>query len=269
MNRALLPLLVLLPACEAIEPFTPKVRFDRLQMKELDFQHADVDFVFAIDNPNPVNIGLESFSYDLALEEIPFLSGDDADGFDLAANGSSELALPLDLVFAEVFDVVQATRGADTIRFGLDGKLGFGTPAGAVQVPYRESGDFPALRAPTFRFQNLRVPSVDFSTARVEVDLGVDNAHGTTLFFDNFDYDLSLGGKRVADGIVQTFAVDGDTESTLTLPITVNLLSVGDVILDAIAGEKIDLGLSAGMDVDTPFGVIPLSIDESGKLSLD
>ena len=270
MNRTalLFTALAVSPGCEALEEFTPKVRFDRLQLNQVDFQHADVDFVFAVDNPNPVNIGLANFSYDLALEEVPFLSGDNAEGFELAANGTSELSLPLDLVFAEIFDVVDATRGKDVIGFGLAGKMGFDTPAGVANIPYAEDGDLPALRTPKFRFQALRVPKVDLTTAQIEVDLGVENEHGTSLFFDNFDYDLSLGGRRVADGLVPTFAVDGATEGTVTLPVAVNLLNVGSVILDAIAGEPIDLGVSATVDVDTPFGVIPLSVDEAGRLSL-
>jgi LEA14-like dessication related protein len=259
----------LLPACEALEPFTPKVRFERLDLREVNFQHADVDFVFAVDNPNPVNIGLASFTYDLDLEDVDFLAGDAEDGFNLEANGASELALPLDLVFADIFSTIEATRGQDVVGFGLSGDMGFNTPAGVARLPYQESGDFPALRTPKFTFKNLRVPKVDFTTAQIEVDLGVDNAHATTLFFDRFDYDLKLGGRSVADGLVSSFAVDGATEGVLTLPVTVNLLSVGEVILDAIAGEPIDLGINAAMDVDTPFGVIPLSINESGRLSVN
>jgi LEA14-like dessication related protein len=266
-HRLLLSTVVLLgTGCEALSDFTPKVHFDRLDVNEIDFQHADVDFVFQVDNPNPIDVALADFSYALALEEVPFLEGTNDQGFRLEANGASELGLPLDVVFAEVFDTIDATRGKDLVDFRLAGDLGFDTPAGKVDLPYREEGDFPALRTPTFRFQALRVPKVNLTTAEVEVDIGVDNPQGTTLFFDRFDYGLSLGGIDVADGFVSTFAVEGAEEGTLTLPISVNLLSVGEVVLDALDGDRIDLGLNATMDVDTPFGIVPLAIDETGKL---
>lgn len=267
MNRALLIALACLgTGCEALTEFTPKVHFDRLNVDAIDFQHADVDFVFRVDNPNPIGVGLADYSYDLSLEEVPFLEGTNDAGFDLEANGSSELALPLDLAWTQIFETIDATRGEDLVDFRLGGAMGFDTPAGKVDIPFDEEGDFPALRTPTFRFQALRVPKVGLTTADIEVDLGVDNPHGATLFFDRFDYGLSLGGVEVADGLVSTFAVDGATEGTLTLPVSVNLLSVGEVVLDAIAGERIDLGLDASMEVDTPFGIVPLAIDETGKL---
>ena len=269
MNRPLLlSMLTLLTGCEALEPFTPTVQFDRLDIHELDFQHADVDFVFAVDNPNPVQIGLASFSYDLALEEQPFLSGDNQDGFSLAANGSSELPLALDVVFGELVDTLDATRGEDVVDFELNGAMGFNTPAGKVDLPYREGGGFPALRTPTFRFHGVRIPRVGLTSADIEVDLGVDNPQGSTLFFDQFDYSLSLGNNQVADGLVSTFAVDAVDEGRLTLPLTVDLFTVGEVILDAIGGKKLPLGIDASMDVDTPFGVIPLSINERGELDV-
>jgi len=268
-RQALLAAAVLCTGCEALEPFTPKVRFDRLDIQEVDFQHAEADFVFSVDNPNPVEIGLASLSYDLSLEEEPFLSGDNDDGLQLQANGTSELPLALDVVFAEVFSTIDATRGEDVVDFELAGDMGFNTPAGRVKLPYREGGDFPALRTPRFRFQAVRLPRVGLTSADVEVDLGVDNLQGSTLFFDQFDYQLDLGDTQVADGLVSSFAVEGDQEGTLTLPVTVDLFSVGEVIAAAIAGERLPLGLSASMDVDTPFGIIPLSIDESGEIRVD
>jgi hypothetical protein len=103
----------------------------------------------------------------------------------------------------------------------------------------------------------------------LDIDLGVDNELGSTLFFNRFDYGLSLGGNDVADGVVPTFDVGGATKSTLTLPVTVDLFSLGAGVVDAILdGGSVDVGLEATMDVDTPFGVVPLTIDETGQVSI-
>jgi LEA14-like dessication related protein len=275
-TRLSLALLVLvapaLPGCAELEPFLPKVHFDSLKIRDLSFQEADVDFVFRVDNPNPVKIGLSSFTYDLDLEDTSFINGDNEDGFRLEPEGSSDLVLPLDLVYSDIWDTIQATRGEDVVDFRLGGRMGFNTPAGEVKLPYDEEGDFPALRTPKFSFKALRVPRVDVfgGTADLEVDLGVINEHGSTLFFDRFDFGLDLQGQSVASGLVNTFDVAGDTEGVLTLPVTVNalnaVLAVGDAL---ITGEKLDLGLQAVMDVDTPFGIVPLTIDETGALGIE
>jgi hypothetical protein len=149
--------------------------------------------------------------------------------------------------------------------------MGFDTPAGHVNLPYSEDGDFPALRTPRFTFETVRVPSVDVlgGEAELEVDLGVDNELGSTLFFENFDYDLSLDGSRVASGLVPSFDVGGATTGTVTLPVTVDLFSLGVSAVDAIvSGGNLDVGLDATMDVDTPFGIVPLSIDETGDVQV-
>lgn len=268
MNRPFLCLAVLLGAsgCDEVSEFLPKVSFDGLEVRSIDWEEADVDFVFGVANPNPVSIGLSSFSYDLDLETISFLSGDNPDGFRLVAEGSAPLVLPLDLRYEEIWNTIQATRGEDIVDFGLSGRLGFNTPAGEAKIPYNEKGGFPALRTPKFRFQTIRVTNLrDFGDVDLEVDLGVDNEHESSLFFDNFDYGMKLNGQSVANGLVNTFDVDGATEGTLTLPISMDLITAGLVLGDVlINGGKVDLGLSAAVDVDTPFGVVPLTIDEKG-----
>jgi LEA14-like dessication related protein len=262
---------VLCSGCAELSSFLPTVSFDGLAIRDITFEQADVDFVFRIDNPHPVRLSLASFDYALALEEVDFLEGSNPDGFVLEASGGSDLVLPLSLTYSAIFDTIQATRGEDIVDFVLSGGMGFDTPAGEARLPYRESGDFPALRTPTFSFSAVRVPSVDLfaGKADVEVDLGIDNALGSTLFFDRFDYGLTMSGTQVASGIVSAFDVAGAETNTLTLPVTVDLLSLGVELVDTIVtGGSLDLGLAATMDVDTPFGIVPLSIDESGEVAI-
>jgi len=269
ITRPLLPLLLLASAgCSELDSFLPTVSFDGLALRNINWEQADVDFVFQVDNPNPVRIGLASFSYALALQQTDFLSGDNPDGFFLEPSAGSPLVLPVDLVYENLWGTVQATRGLDAIDFGLSGKMGFDTPAGAVELPYREDGDFPALRTPKVRFKALRVPHVDLLGADLEVELGVDNAHGSTLFFDRLDFELDLNGSRVASGLIDTFDVAGDSEGTLVLPLSLGVLDLGASLLNSlINAEPLDLGMSATVDVQTPFGVVPLTIDQTGALT--
>ena len=273
LQHVLLPLLVLATGCEELEPYTPKVNFQSLDVEEITFDDVDVDFVFSVDNPNPIDIGLSSFSYNLGFEEVDLLSGSNEDGFALEAVGSSELRLPVSMLWTDAWDTVQATRGLDTIGFGLDGHFGFDTPLGEARIPYDEGGEFPALRTPTFTLQRLKVTDLDLwsQTASLDIELGVDNDHGSTLFFDAFDYQLSLGNDQVASGLVSELGgVDGATEGALTLPVDIDLLNVGTATYSALTGRgDLNVGLDATMDVDTPFGILPLAMDESGNLSVE
>lgn len=258
-----------LGACAEAEPFLPTVRFDGLRVNDLSWTDISADFEFTVENPNPVRLGVATFDYALDLADTPLISGNRDEGFQMQPQDSSPLVLPVDLVFADTWDVVQATRGADEIDFRLAGNFGFDTPIGNVEIPYDEAGAFPALRTPQVRFTQFRVASLTLTDAVLEVDIGIDNSHGSTLFFDNFSYDLTLAGQNVAEGVVTTFDVAGDDEGTITLPIQINLLSAGFTIVDAIvSGGQLDLQMTAGTDVETPFGILPLDINLDDIISL-
>lgn len=259
--------------CEEIEPYLPTVSFQNLRVDAIDFEHAAVAFEFAVANPNPVDITLASFAYALGLQDVELLSGSDADGFAIEAVGTSVLALPVDLQWTDAWNTVQATKGEDFVSFGLDGNFGFDTPIGAVLVPYDEGGEFPALRTPKFGFKRLRVERFDLATlsAELAVDLAVTNEHAGTLAFEDFAYKLSLGGNRVATGLVPMLGVvDGNTDDgLLTLPVTVDLVGAGASVVDALSSRgRISATLIADTIVQTPFGPAPLHLAPQGDVDV-
>ena len=253
----------------------PDVQFDTLTVREITFEEAKVDFVFTVENPNPLDVKLASFSYALGFEEIELISGENEDGLELKAMDSSTIELPVDLVFSDAWNTVQATRGQDEIDFGLEGHFGFNIPQlGEVEVPYDAGGSFPALRTPTFSLQALRAKNIDLftQTATLELDVGIDNEHASALQFTALDYDLTLGGASAARGLIADLAeVEGAFTKTVTLPIEIDLLNVGSSVVTALTGGgRLDVGFDATVDVLTPFQEqsIPLSIDETGNLTV-
>jgi len=265
--------LLLLTGCfEEIEPFLPTVQFGRLDVQSLDWEHVETDFVFYVDNPNPIGIPLESFDYALSLTDIELLSGADPDGLEFLASDMSEVALPANLEFLNIYEVIQTTRGLDAVPFGLEGSFGFDSPLGVVNLPYDAGGDFPALRTPKLALGRLRLDSLSLTGATLEVDVEVDNDHGSTVWLENFDYALSLEGIEVGTGMIQDFAgVDGATTYTVGLPLEINFLDAGTAIYEALTGgDKINVKIQAGTDVITPFEgyTLPLEISETGRLSL-
>jgi len=282
MRRAMIAATLLLSSCpkfdvksvkDALDPYLPKLAFQNLDLRSIDFEGAEVDFVFRVDNPNPIDVKLSSFSWALSLAETRFASGDDQDGLHLPARDAARVTIPVGIVYTELYQSIRATRGQDEVPFRLKGDFGFDTPVGETLVPFDEEGSFPAPRAPKFRFQKLRVDSLDLlgHSATFEVLLGVTNEHGSSLSFEDFDYDLSLAGKAVADGRVADLGtVDGATESTLALPVEVDLLAVGTAVAGALTNKTaLDADLEARMRVGTPFGALPLSIDERGRVSVE
>lgn len=255
-----------------LEQFFPKITFDTLKVNKIDFQHVDTMVVFNVDNPNPIKLVFASFGYDFSLAGNPFLSGVQDDGFALEPKGSTKLKIPVSVKFKELIDMATDIKGKDEVPFRIAGTLGFNTPLGKIDVPLKQRGNFPVLRTPKVKFQKLRVGKLNLlkQSVTINLDLGVSHEQGKAMTFDKFAYALKFNGKKVTEGLVaQLGSVEPGAEKTVSLPIQLNLLDLGSTIVSAITNKtKLDVGLDAGMDVGTPFGVIPLHIDETGKMDV-
>ncbi|MBW1881024.1 MAG: LEA type 2 family protein [Deltaproteobacteria bacterium] len=282
MNRVIaLSSLLLLAGCPKLGDilstgdlgsYTPSIRFQKLEVDNITFNDADLQFVFQLTNPNPVQVKLSSFSYDLDLAGTDFVGGSSADGMELAASGDTELRLPVSLTFADAIRTAKAVKGQDVIPFTLSGDFGFNTPLGEVKVPYSQSDDLPVLRPPKVRVAALRVAKLDLLTqqAQLELDVGLAHDQGTSMAFRAFDYHLALMEREVAAGMVEDLgeAPVGE-EHIVTLPIDVGLVELGTSLVQALTRkDAIQVGLGANMDVDTPLGVLPLQVDKSKRLQL-
>jgi LEA14-like dessication related protein len=259
----------LLIGCDELSQFIPTVTFDRMEVRDIDFDRIDSDFVFRVDNPNPIGAPVDRFNYAFALEDVEIVSGNDPNGLELVADGSSELALPVGLVFENIYDAITATRGEDFVGFGLAGGFGFDTDLGPVDVSFDEDGEFPALRVPRFNLGKLHVQSVDTSKVEFGLDVGIDNDHGSTLDFSEIGFAMAFGGVEVGRGALDdTVAVDGASSRTVRLPISVDYVDAAEALYALASGDRMNLELDASMDVDTPFGVLPLHIDETGNIEV-
>jgi hypothetical protein len=257
-----------------LSPFLPKVTFNRLELVDLSFEHIDVDFVFDVENPNPVGIPLSRFNYALGFEDVEVLAGDDPNGVELRAEGTSEMALPVGFEFTGLYDLVEAVRGQDYIGFGLQGGFGFDTDIGPVDIAFDEEGSFPALRTPKFELGQLQIQSADLDRVDLGLDVAVDNDHGSALDFLNLDFDVKVAGVNVGAGLVERAGeVPGATTKTINIPFGIDYIDAIGAIAAAASGDPIKVDLDADVDVDTPFealgiDVVPLSFDEQGNVAV-
>ena len=82
-------------------------------------------------------------------------------------------------------------------------------------------------------------------------------------------YGLDLGGRRVIDGDLAELSVPAGTTELRTVPVQLNLLQLGATVVNAVTQKKpVDVRLNAGLNVDTPLGLIPLDVDETVNLRI-
>lgn len=276
--------------------FIPTIKFDSLQVNEVNFQEIDTEFVFAIDNPNPVGLDIDQFSYNLAFSDVDWMDGDNPDGLLIGAEGESKVSLPTHIVFSELYEMIQASRGADSLPFALAGDFGVRLDSSTIvtaessasdtrnegeliTLPYDADGEFPALRRPNFSFSKLKVKDFSWSEVDLSLEFDVDNEHASNLIFQRFSYDLDLGGNSAISGIVDNLeeVIHGIDEENaeaanrkLKIPITIDSVEVISNLWSVFSsGGRLNLGFNAVSDVDTPFGLVELNVDESGNVDVE
>lgn len=261
------------PLGDLLAPYTPKLRFERLAVDKIDFSSIATNFVFAVQNPNPISVKLDQFGYSLGLEGVEFIKGRNTDGLKLESKSDTELAIPVSLAFADIFKLVQNVDGKDDIGFSLAGDFGFNTPAGLASVPFKEEGRFPVVRPPSISLKGAKLGELNVlkNKAVLNVDIGFKNDKGgAPIKFKGFDYGLKLAGTAVSSGVLDDVPeAPGGQEQVVTLPINLDLLKLGRAMVTTLTSKNpVDVGLDAKVMVGTPFGEIPLDVAQTAAFLL-
>ncbi len=154
LRRVLAPLALALLALSplgcgpggVLERFTPDVSFQNVAVRNIDLTQVDLDFAFAIDNPNPVQVVLETFSYTLDLQGHQLATGASDAGVRLEPRGDSTMILPVTLRYTDIIRIVPALIGRDRADYRIQTRFGFSTPLGVVNVPVSGAGQVPIPR---------------------------------------------------------------------------------------------------------------------------
>ena len=112
----------------------------------------------------------------------------------------------------------------------------------------------------------------------LKLQFNVDNEHASNLIFTNFDYQLKLGDSPVISGFVDgldelisgSSGAQANASKVLSIPIQISTLDTISNLWDVFTGaQDLDIDFVGITDVDTPFGVVELSIDETGEIDIE
>lgn len=262
-----------LPDLGDLEDYKPVVSFKKLEIDAIDFDGAETRFLFKIDNPNPVQVALASFRWNLALADNPFLDGVDSDGFTLEADGRSEFEVPVNVTWSELLDLRSDLADSDFTPFTLSGDFGFNTPLGEVKIPYEQTGEFPVLKRPKTELAGLKLKNVSLldQSAELRLKLDVTNQMGVDLDLQTLGYGITLDGEKVVKGTTDKLGVlNAKDTQRVNLPIELDLLDLGKSLVTAITKKQpVNVGLTGTVDVGTRWGTLPLALDKEKRLSFD
>ena len=277
---AALAQMLMLPGCaslekvsQALEGQKPTASVQGLKLTGLDSSGVDLSFDVKVDNPNPVAISLAGLDYDLKLLGSSFLQGKQTKGVKLAANGSSQVEVPLRLGFQQLLDSYRQLRGAKQVGYQLDLGLGFEVPLlGQVRVPVSYQGEFPIPELPSVSLRSLDIQQLSLSGAKLMMQLEVDNPNAFTLLLERLDYGLKLNGYDVGGGIVkQEVRVAEEGRGSVSLPLFIDFNQAGMGLYQALLGQGIRYDLSGSLDASSSNPLLEafrVPLDRQGSINL-
>jgi LEA14-like dessication related protein len=230
-------------------------------------------FDVKVDNPNPVAISLAGLDYDLKLLGSRFLQGEQPTGLKVAANGSSQVQVPLRLGFQQLMSSYRQLKGAERADYQLDLGMGFDVPLlGRVRVPISYKGEFPIPRMPEIKLRSFDIRQLSMSGANLLLQMEVDNPNAFSLLLGKLDYNLKLNGYNVGSGLIdKPVNIEQGGQGVIGLPVSLDFAQAGLGLYKALLGSGISYDISGSMDASSSNAMLQafrIPLDKQGRIDL-
>lgn len=252
----------------------PTAQIVDTKITSLSFTQADLEFNVKINNPNTVDINLAGLDYQFKLDDNQFLAGNKNDALKIAANGSNNITIPLSLKYEDIYKIVTALSGKGVSKYSFEGGVSFNLPVlGNVRLPLSKSGDVPLVKIPKISLKNLKIKSLSWDSADMQLEMAVKSGGGMDLLLNNLNYNLKVSGSDWISGQVkQPIALSGAAEKVITIPFKLDFLKMGSSVYNMVLGnEKLNYSFDGSLNVssDNPLlKNIPLNFDDISNISL-
>lgn len=143
--RALVFILVVpILLCSCVDIKAPEMVFQKYEISNIGLSKAGINFIFNVENPNDIPIGINDIEYSLLLDGNHILSGS-SEAFSIKAKDRTQVKLPVEIQYAELIgqaaELAKKFLAKESINFKIDGKLSVNNYIGSsVDVPFEAAG---------------------------------------------------------------------------------------------------------------------------------
>ncbi len=278
LNLFLFILFAICLNCAALQDFAniqkPKLNVEKLRFTGMTFQTIDLALDIRIDNPNTLSAKLSGFDYDLMIDNASFLKGEQIKELVIESMGQSTIEIPLSLNFMEVYKTFQALANQDSTGFQISTGLSFDLPVlGITRIPISYQGHLPLIKLPEFKVGSLKMKKLNLTGADLELKLDINNPNFFNLLLNSLNYELQINGLSWAKGNTRnSMPVKEKGNSTLTIPLSLNFLQMGQTVYQLISGnQKVNYHFTGDLNLNSSLPLlkqVKLPIDRSGQVSI-
>ncbi len=252
----------------------PRVSVSETKITGLSFDQINLNFTLKIDNPNAIGVSLAGFDYNLEINQKSFISGRKKDRLTIKSSASSSVTLPVTLKFADIYQVFSNLINSDSSKYKISFGLDFDLPVlGTVRIPVSTAGYVPMLKLPSLSFKGIKLDHINFSGAKLAVELKLKNPNAFSMLLENFDYGLLVNGRKWLEGAGKNMVrVAAKGEQVIRLPVSLDFLQMGSSLYQMLtSGEGLKYRLSGKLDLKSPnrlLNNLKLPFDLSGVTDL-
>ncbi|OQX86544.1 hypothetical protein B6D60_06035 [candidate division KSB1 bacterium 4484_87] len=271
-------LLLLIFSCATLQQLAnvqkPQVRVGQIRLTNLTFDKVDLAVDLNITNPNPVAATLAGFDYNFFLNGQSFLTGNQVKQTTISANGQSTLQIPLSLTFKQIYDTYKSLKNSDSTVYKIAAGLSFDLPIiGKTRIPVQKSGYLPLAKIPSIKLSSLKLKSLNFSSAKVELQLKVDNPNAFSLNINKLNYNFLVNNKQWGVGqIAEVLQINQKGSSTIKIPLSLNFMEIGRTVYSMLTGSSgLSYQLKGDAALTSSLKVMPqleLPFNRSGKINI-
>ena len=144
MKKYIILLLALIFVAGCVQLEKPKVNYVDTRIGRVDLQGVELNFLFDVENKNPIPLEVSGYSYKIYVNNRELLS-ENRPGFSLPVNGKKRLSMPVFVRYDKVLDSVigialNIAAGKMYLDYKIEGSLAAGAAGITVTAPLQTSG---------------------------------------------------------------------------------------------------------------------------------
>lgn len=261
-------LVLMVSGCETLKMLIkpPAVTFDSVTISGASLFQSTLELTYNVSNPNPVGMKLDAITYNLVVEGKSLFEGDQPKGIMIPGMGSEKCVLPITVNYMESVESVIDLFKKDSLAYEVSGtfKLGMFT------IPYSHKDTISLPKPPKVSVKGLRVTSMSFTGARLELTLDIENENACVLDLTSLNYGITLGGFRLMQGQTDNINVSGDQKhKTINVPLELNFLSLGKSAMSMLSQGNLSYEVKGDMVFNVPMiGPKQFPYSKSGQVGL-
>lgn len=278
-STLLLLCILLITACanldKHIETIKPTAELLGTRLTNINFEQADLEFDIAVNNKNPFSFRLAGLDYELKVAGQSLISGITGQGIKIGKSSTSKIALPVTLKFDDLRKLPGKLWESDQFAYQLDSSININLPViGEYAIPFSKKGELPVPKLPKVQLKNLKVKNLSPASADLVAEIEVDNPNAFNLGLSNFNYRLNINQQTWGEGISSGLnSIPKNAKGTLSIPLKLNLLSMGKAAYQMIKGsQQFEYQLLGGVTLDTGLDFLrayKMPLDIKGTAALN